>query len=185
MIVSCPTFPATKKGPSPLNSADSLIKCLLLLLTSCLLASCAGRTALDTFDKPIELKEGTSVVYLYRTDLHSLRSAYPFVYLNGELEGKLEHQAYRVWQLEPGLYEWNIKAGDIWDEMLSADSWDIREKTIELDVRAGRYYFLRLKPSAQASILGWRDARLELVDQAKATNEMKKGALSAYESIPL
>ncbi len=153
----------------------------VLLMMAFFQLGCATPVEPVLFDGPVNLKQGQATVYLYRSDLYSLKGAYPFVFLDEEEQGRLEHQTYKVWFLEPGQYEWILKAGDSWDELGAADSWEIREKKITLDVSAGKYYFLRLKPSAQANVFGWRDAKLGLVSEKKATKEMKSATLAIGE----
>lgn len=160
------------------SNSDMIKKCFLLSVLMLFQLGCATPSEPEIFSAPANIKQGQAAVYLYRTDLHSLKGAYPFVFLDNEEQGRLEHQTYKVWFLEPGQYEWTLKAGDTWDELGAADSWEIREQKITLDVTAGKYYFLRLKPSAQANVFGWRDAKFGLVDEKKATREMKNSTLS-------
>ncbi|UZE94718.1 DUF2846 domain-containing protein [Alkalimarinus alittae] len=151
---------------------------LLLLLLTYMQLGCATFVEPVLFESPVALKEGQAAVYLYRTDLYDLKDAYPFVFLNGESQGALEHKHYKLWMLDTGQYEWMIKAGSAWDELMAVDDWEIREKKITLDVSAGKYYFLRLKPSTQAHVMGWRDAKLELVAEDNAIKGMGGNALS-------
>ena len=173
-----PISPSMKKELF-LESDLIMIKTLLVLLVMAFLQlGCATAIEPIKFSAPATLKQGEAAVYLYRTDLHSLKGAYPLVFLDEEEQGRLEHQTYKVWFLKPGEYEWTLKAGSTWDELGASDSWEIREQKITLDVTAGKYYFLRLKPSAQANVFGWRDAKFGLVDEKKATREMKNSTLS-------
>ena len=173
--------PCMKKEPF-LKSDSIMSKAFFVVLVMALFQlGCATPIEPLIFSAPAKIKQGQAAVYLYRTDLHSLKDAYPFVFLDKEEQGRLEHQTYKVWFLEPGKYEWTLKAGDTWDELGAADSWEIREQKITLDVTAGKYYFLRLKPSAQANVFGWRDAKFGLVAEKKATKEMKNSTLSIEE----
>ena len=153
------------------------IKYALLILPLLIQLGCASQSETVLFEKTDTLINNQATVYLYRSDLHSLKGAYPFVFLDGEPLGPLEHDTYMRWSLKPGQYEWVLKAGDAWDELTAADSWDIREKKITLDVVPAQYYFLRLKPSVRENVMGWRDAKLQLVNEAKATKEMKGNRL--------
>lgn len=160
-------------------------QCWLLWITALVLSGCVSHNALSVFSKSDILAEhkaaDNAVVYLYRADLHDLKSAFPMVFMDGQPKGALKHREFKVWSIKQGQYEMLIKAGSFWDEITAKDSWEIREKNVSLDVIAGKYYFLRLKPSTQASIMGWRDAKLELVDEETAIKEMK-GYVSADEN---
>lgn len=158
-----------------------LKKYLLLIFLASAQLGCVSYVEPVLFEMPDRLYEGQAAVYLYRSDLHDLKGAYPYVFIDGSAQGRLEHQTYKLWLLDSGQYEWVLKAGNAWDEIAAADSWDIREKKITLDVSAGKYYFLRLKPSAQASVMGWRDAKLEQIDEKKAIKEMSGNVLSVND----
>ena len=178
MNALCLTSPCMKKESFLLSDLIMLKTYFVLLIMTLLQLGCATPVAPVLFDEPDSLEQGQAAVYLYRSDLHSLKGAYPFVFLDDEEQGELRHQTYKVWFLQPGEYEWTVKAGDTWDELGAADSWEIREKKITLDVTAGKYYFLRLKPSAQANVFGWRDAKFGLVGKSKAVKEMAGATLS-------
>jgi hypothetical protein len=167
-----------KEDPFLPSKVIMLKKYSLLVFIASLQLGCVTTPDPVLFDKPDNLKEGQATVYLYRSDLYSLKGAYPFVFLDDKEQGPLLHQEYKVWFLDPGQYEWVVKAGDTWDELGAADSWEIREKKITLDLSAGKYYFLRLKPSVRESVMGWRDAKLGLIDEKKAVKEMDGAKLS-------
>ncbi|MFD2230571.1 DUF2846 domain-containing protein [Alkalimarinus sediminis] len=153
----------------------------IILILACIQFGCATPPEPVLFGEPDSLIDKQGTVYLYRADLYSVKGAYPFVFLDEEPQGRLEHQTYKVWNLSPGQYEWVVKAGDTWDELGAADSWEIREQKITVDVAAGKYYFLRLKPSAHENVFGWRDAKFGLVDKKKAIKEMKGATLAIDE----
>lgn len=177
----CRIFLFMNEDPCLLSDLNMLKTLPVWLILALFQLGCATAPEPVVFSEPAMLEQEQATIYLYRTDLYSLKGAYPFVFLDEEVQGPLEHQTYKVWHLQPGQYEWTIKAGDTWDELGAADSWEIREKKISLDVIAGQYYFLRLKPSAQANVFGWRDAKLGLVDEKKATRDMKGATLSINE----
>ena len=152
--------------------------CSLVLLLAVLITGCASREKVAFFDASVEADTNKATVYLYRGNVFSLKDAYPFVFIDDSPQGELEHLTYMTWELDPGQYEWTVKAGDVWDEMVALDIWDIREKKITLDVEAGKYYFLRIKPRSQPSTFGWRDAKLELINKAKALKEINDSTLS-------
>lgn len=156
----------------------AIIKISVLFTLSFNLFSCATPASDLTFRKQAELHESKAAIYLYRTNVYAVKDAYPFVFVNDEPQGKLEHMTYKVWEFEPGEYEWQIRAGDLWDEITALKGWEIREKKIKLSVEAGKHYFLRLKPSVQANKLGWRDAKLEQVNEANALKEIQSSTLS-------
>ena len=145
---------------------------LLCIASLGFLVNCAGTSKASTEKsdaaKSFEASDGKGAVYLYRTGRMVGAGVATQVKVNGMDAGGMGPNTFFKWDLKPGTYTFSA---------FTAES----SKVVQLDVKAGEQYFIRLDDR-----MGISSGRVTLktVSDSKGKSEIKKGKLLVSAYVP-
>lgn len=146
---------------------NRIIKNVSVLLFFSLIAGCGATGAKFTEAKSAD---GSSIIYIYRPG-GKLAGDNPDVYVDGIEIGPLKAEGYLSHQVSPGEHLVELRPTYFW-------RFDTISKT--LNTKSSNSYYLRLTPDVLMSgyVASHYTAKLELVDNNKARDEIKNTKLS-------